>query len=196
MEKTIIQKAFEFATEKHSKQLRKASKFPYMLHIYDVAHILYKNNADEKTIIAGILHDTIEDTETNAIEIENLFGIEVLNIVLEETENKTLPYKERKQKKIESLKNSNIQSKMVKCADMLSNLSDIKTDIGLMGEQVWQKFNAPKEVIKWYYSSMIESMSELENIPTLTMYKELKQTFEQIFEPLNHHNITTFQKQA
>ena len=191
-ERTILQKAFDFATEKHSNQLRKASKFPYMLHIYDVAHILYKNHADETTILAGILHDTLEDTYTTPSEIETLFGKEVLEIVMEETENKSLSYKERKQERIDSLKHGNIQSKMVKCADMLSNLSDIKTDLSLMGDHVWAKFNAPKQDIEWYYSSMIESMQELNSLPEMKMYQQLKKLFLKVF----HDNFSKATKQA
>lgn len=178
MKKTEIQKAFDFANEKHANQLRKSMRIPYMAHLYDVAKILAYNNADETTIIAGILHDTLEDTNATEAEILEHFGKEVLEIVKSETENKTLPYIERKQEMIDELANGSIQTKLVKCADMLSNISDLKQSIAFVGEKAWDCFNAPKETIGWYYKSMLNNMTGIENY---RMFKELKQSINQVF---------------
>ncbi len=178
MQKTEIQIAFDFANEKHKKQLRKGLSIPYMAHIYDVAKILTYNNADETTIIAGILHDTLEDTITTEAEILEHFGKEVLEIVKSETENKTLPYIERKQEKIDELANSSIQTKLVKCADMLSNISDLKQSLAFVGEKAWQYFNAPKETIGWYYKSMLNNLTGIEEY---RMHAKLKKLVFEIF---------------
>jgi len=63
--------------------------------------ILIENNCEENVIIAGILHDTIEDTGTAPDEIRSLFGENVLSIVLSETEDKTKTWQERKQATID-----------------------------------------------------------------------------------------------
>ena len=95
-----IVKAFHFAAQKHTDQRRKGEKQePYINHISEVAYLLAESVAGENAnlIIAGILHDTVEDTETTMEEIESQFGIEVAQIVAEVTDDKSLPKEKRKQ---------------------------------------------------------------------------------------------------
>ena len=174
----MIKEAFIYAQEKHKEQMRKSYKLPYMIHIYDVARILMNNHAPEHVVVAGILHDTLEDTNATQNEIENLFGETVKQIVISETEDKSLCWKGRKQDRIDHLKTASLDCKMVKCADMLANISDIKENLKSDGELVWEKFHESKNEIKWYYSSMIDCMKELENY---TMYQALKKIFSKVF---------------
>jgi len=174
----MIKEALIFAQEKHKTQTRKSSKLPYMIHIYDVARILTNNHAPEHVIVAGILHDTLEDTNTTESEIEILFGLKVKEIVLSETENKELCWKERKQERIDHLKNASFDCKMVKCADMLANLCDLRENLKSDGESVWKRFKGTRQETKWYYESMIDTMKELEDY---NMYKALKKVFVKVF---------------
>lgn len=175
--KDLFNEAVAFAVKKHEKQKRKCSAWPYVVHLYDVMKILQQNNADIETIIAGILHDTVEDTNTTLDEIETRFGTNIRNIVDAVSENKSLPYVERKALQAKILKNSSIQAKMVKCADCLSNLSSIKYDLTI-DEHTWDKFNAPKQKIGKHYAENIQAMAELEN---LEMYQQLKNVYEEVF---------------
>lgn len=174
----MIEQAFIFAQEKHKTQVRKSSKLPYMIHIYDVARILTNNHAPEHVVVAGILHDTLEDTNAKSSEIESLFGLKVKEIVEAETENKSLCWKERKQDRINHLKNASLDCKMVKCADMLANLSDLRENLKSDGESIWERFRGNRQDTKWYYESMIEVMKDLEGY---NMYNALKKVFAKVF---------------
>lgn len=120
--------AYHFAAEKHKNQRRKdATKSPYINHPIQVAQLLdLAGVSDEDTIIAGILHDTVEDTGTTLKELVDCFGSNVASIVAECTDDKSLPKVKRKQLQIIDAGHHSIPAKLVKLADKLSNLSDIK----------------------------------------------------------------------
>lgn len=173
----LMNEAISFAVEKHKNQKRKGIAWPYIVHIYDVMQILYENGADTETIIAGILHDTVEDTDTTLDEIESKFGANIKEYVEAVTEDKSLPYMERKHLKALKLKTSSRNAKMVKCADCLSNLRSTQIEMKYQ-ENFWSKFNSGKENINTYYRENIEVMAELEG---LEMYEQLKNKFSKIF---------------
>ena len=80
---------------------------------------------DEDVLIAAILHDTVEDTDTTPQEILKLFGERVMSIVLEVTDDKSLPKKERKRLQIEHAPHLSPGAKAVKLADKISNIKDV-----------------------------------------------------------------------
>ncbi len=170
--------AFAFASEKHSGQFRKGSKIPYIVHLYEVTQILKEENADETTIIVGILHDTIEDTNTQLAEIENKFGSDVAKLVLIDSENKSLPYLKRKKLHMNKLKTADERAKLVNLADKLSNLRSIYLDT-LYFENAWTRFNGSKNEIKLYYTWALDALSSLKKRKT---YKLLKHYYNLIFK--------------
>lgn len=109
----------------HKEQKRKdGSKFT--THLYDVAKILKKNNiTNENIIIAAILHDIIEDTIYSKIELLNDFGEEIYTMVMECTDNKSLPKYERKLFQIAKVNYLKDDSRLIKIADKISNLKSI-----------------------------------------------------------------------
>ena len=124
----IILTALEFASKKHRDQRRKdTSASPYINHPISLANILCNEGkiSDPKVICAALLHDTIEDTETTELELKNTFGKAVAKIVVEVTDDKSLPKAERKLAQIEHAKHSSKRAKLVKLADKISNLRDI-----------------------------------------------------------------------
>ncbi|MGZ9167224.1 MAG: HD domain-containing protein [Anaerolineales bacterium] len=125
-----ILKALRFAAEKHSEQRRKNAKAsPYINHPIQVAEILWRvaDVRDETLLIAAILHDTIEDTATTREEIESQFGADVLALVLEVTDDKSLPKQTRKQLQVEHAPHKSRHAKLLKLADKISNVGDIIT---------------------------------------------------------------------
>ena len=101
---TLIIKAASFAAYKHRNQRRKdADASPYINHPLGLASVLTEEGEviDTATICAALLHDTIEDTDTSAIELEREFGAEICALVLEVTDVKSLPKAERKLAQIE-----------------------------------------------------------------------------------------------
>ena len=86
---TIKEKAVEFATAAHAGQMRKLSNQPYILHPLQVAETLEKAGFCEELVVAGLLHDTVEDTDTTLEQIEREFGTKVSSLVAAHTEDKT-----------------------------------------------------------------------------------------------------------
>jgi (p)ppGpp synthase/HD superfamily hydrolase len=160
-----IKRALDKAFELHKEQKRKSSETPYIVHIYDVAkYLLSEPDVSEEVIIAGILHDTLEDTCYTADELEKEFGREVLHLVKFATEpqqfatkseqEKRRTWKIRKQTTVDACKTASREQLLLEIADKLSNLQSIKEDRIVLGEAVWSKFDASEDDIKWYYCSL------------------------------------------
>jgi guanosine-3',5'-bis(diphosphate) 3'-pyrophosphohydrolase len=117
--------AIHFAAQKHRDQRRKgAEQAPYINHPIEVAELLWRVGAveEETPLLAAILHDTVEDTDTSPDEIEQRFGAQVRQVVMEVTDNKSLPKIRRKQLQVEHAPVISRHAKLVKLADKISNL--------------------------------------------------------------------------
>ena len=147
----LIHEAIIFAARKHAGQMRKGTDIPYISHPMEVMQILTENRCSEQVIVAGILHDTLEDTDTAPAEIIALFGEDILKIVAAESEDKSKSWKERKQATIDHLAAASLEIKLVCCADKLSNLRSMASDLETAGGKLWERFNASKSDIEWYY---------------------------------------------
>lgn len=179
-----IKNAISFAIKTHEvdqKQKRKGKNVAYITHPLTVGLILACANANEDIIVAGILHDTVEDSVadkkvTKAI-IGEKFGENVANLVMSVTEiNKGLSWEERKRDALEHIEAFSKDSLLVKSADIISNISEIIDDYEEIGENVWIRFNAPKEkilenasrlisaiLLRWPESPLAESLQKLKN---------------------------------
>lgn len=125
---SLALEAIQFAARKHSTQRRKdAEGTPYINHPIDVATTLWTIGQvrDIPILIAAVLHDTIEDTETQPEEIEAQFGKEVLSLVLEVTDDKKLEKAVRKQLQIDHAPHKSPGAKQIKLADKTHNVYDI-----------------------------------------------------------------------
>lgn len=121
-------RALDFAARKHTHQRRKGKAAePYVNHLTEVAYMLAKatQGSDPELVMCGLLHDTVEDTETTVEEIEREFGPEVASVVSEVTDDKTLSKAERKRLQVETAPKKSRRAKMVKLADKTSNLRAI-----------------------------------------------------------------------
>lgn len=120
--------ALQFAAHKHRNQRRKdAEASPYINHPIEVAAILATRGGvtDLATLMAAILHDTIEDTETTPEELGAAFGPEVRELVVEVTDDKHLPKAERKRLQIEHAHRRSPKAKLVKLGDKIANVRDV-----------------------------------------------------------------------
>lgn len=125
---SLLIEAISFAAEKHRNQRRKdASASPYINHPIALADVLANEGhvTDIDVLCAAVLHDTIEDTETTFAELENRFGPRIASIVVEVTDDKSLPKQVRKQLQIEHAASASREAKLVKLADKICNLRDI-----------------------------------------------------------------------
>jgi guanosine-3',5'-bis(diphosphate) 3'-pyrophosphohydrolase len=125
---TAIFDALRFAAVRHSRQRRKdVDGTPYINHPIAVVDTLWRVGGIRHvpTLVAGILHDTVEDTGTTPEELRLLFGEEVERIVLEVTDDKALPKSERKRLQVERAPHKSVPAKCVKLADKICNVRDV-----------------------------------------------------------------------
>ena len=124
----LLLRALHFAAEKHRDQRRKGrDASPYINHPIEVASVLANVGgvSDVTTLVAAVLHDTIEDTKTTPAELEEHFGPDVRRLVEEVTDDKTLPKAERKRLQIEHAPRASSRAKLIKLADKICNVRDI-----------------------------------------------------------------------
>lgn len=123
--------AAHFAADRHRDQRRKGARnTPYINHPLEVAdRIVRVGGVDDVDVLAAaILHDTIEDTETTADEIERAFGPVVTALVLEVTDDRSLTSMERKRLEIEHASTLSPDAKLIKLSDKISNVADMETN--------------------------------------------------------------------
>ncbi|MFW9903273.1 MAG: HD domain-containing protein [Candidatus Thorarchaeota archaeon] len=184
----IIQ-AFEFAHKYHAGTTRKGSQIPYIAHPMDVAAILLKNHATEDLIVAGLLHDVIEEENVELGELERQFGEKVAQLVDFATEPAELrkgdrkkSWKTRKQHTLDNLEAATQEEKLLSCADKLSNIRDTINDFEELGDKLWGRFNATFEQQRWYYRSLCEDYLKGEGIGHYPAYKQLKKCVERLYQ--------------
>lgn len=117
-----------FAADKHRNQRRKdAEASPYINHPIALAHLLATTGGVNELVVlqAAVLHDTIEDTEVTEDELRSRFGDAVTGIVLEVTDDKSLPKERRKALQIEHAAHLSREAALVKIADKTCNLRDV-----------------------------------------------------------------------
>ena len=155
-----IDLACEIAAKAHDGHQRKGKEISYIVHPMAVAILLAQAGASEEVIMAGILHDTVEDTNLTLKDIEEQFGLEVARIVEGCSEpDKSLPWEDRKEHSLEALKTASDGVWLVSCADKLHNVRDMGVDYMKHGDVIWERFNSGKEEQIWYYLSLVETLA-------------------------------------
>ncbi len=123
-------RAANFAAQRHAQQRRKgAAGEPYVNHLLEVAGMLADatGGSDTNLLIAALLHDTVEDVQVSREEIEREFGADVAGLVLEVTDDKSLPKARRKALQVEHAPHKSGRARMLKIADKISNLRALVT---------------------------------------------------------------------
>lgn len=184
MKTNLIEKAASFAADKHKNQYRKEGGLLYISHLVSVALILQKYNFSETVIAAGLLHDTLEDTDTTEQEIEENFCKEILDLILQVTNDDTLDWKSKKQKYVDTVRNADTNTKAIALADKIHNMKSLLLNLSENGpEKVWAIFNAKKEDKLWFEEACLKMFTETFSGPheMLSVYEaqvlELKQKY-------------------
>ena len=123
-----VARALDFAARKHRNQRRKgASAEPYINHPAEVARLVAEATGGRPlaVLLAALLHDTVEDTQTTLDELEREFGKDVAALVAEVTDDKRLPKAERKRLQVEHAGAKSRGAKLIKIADKTSNLRSL-----------------------------------------------------------------------
>ncbi len=183
-----IQKAVDLAIKTHEidqKQKRKGKDIAYIAHPLTVGLILARVKASENVIIAGLLHDIIEDgLEDPGVAKQNIkdkFGEEVLDLVMSVSEkNKDLSWEERKKNFLKELKEFSQDSLLLKSADIINNLNEIVDDYEKDGDEMFSRFNAPKERVLGHKLEAIEII--LNQYPDNPLARDLEKTAQRVKE--------------
>ena len=170
---------------------RKSSTIPYIVHPLDVTSTFMKNNAPEHVVIAELLHDVVEDEDCTLSDIRDEFGDDVAALVDEASEpeelinadrGKSKTWPERKAHTIDFIKNAGRNMKLLSCADKLANIRDIIRDYDRLGDGVWDIFNASKDSVAWYYTSMLDAFGNGdEGISDMPAFKEFEKYVGEMF---------------
>ncbi len=167
-----IEKAIVRATTLHQSQKRKISEVPYIVHPYSVAFLLAHYVDDEDVIIAGLLHDTLEDIPEYTEEmLREEFGERACAIVKEVTEDFTEAekadhsirgenWRARKEHYLENLSNDSQEALMVATADKIHNLRSLVDGYTLYQKDVWQKFGRKPEDMTWFYTEVSKIIND------------------------------------
>jgi (p)ppGpp synthase/HD superfamily hydrolase len=155
--------ALTAAASMHAVQRRKGSDVPYVAHLLGTCAIALEYGADEDEAIAALLHDAIEDVQpTDAARATVAsFGERVLAIVEGCTDADTHPkppWRERKQRYIDHLREADASVLLVSAADKLHNARSLVADLRRVGDVLWDRFNAGRDETLWYYRSVVEAI--------------------------------------
>jgi guanosine-3',5'-bis(diphosphate) 3'-pyrophosphohydrolase len=148
----LVIRAVEFAAQKHRMQRRKDNDAsPYINHPIALMHVLCIDGgiSDPLILAAAALHDTIEDTETTEEELRETFGEEIAHIVVEMTDDKSLPKDVRKRLQIEHAHWMSREGALVKLSDKTCNLRDVTMNppMGWSVERQIEYFDWAKAVV-------------------------------------------------
>ena len=185
-----VHEAMLFAEKAHRGQKRKGTDVDYITHPMEVYQILTSMQAGQDLLMAGLLHDTVEDTDVDIDDVWLTFGDRVSTLVASHTENKRLSWRERKQRTIDTVKVADRDTRLLIMADKVSNLRSMLSDYSRVGEQLWERFNASKEEQSWYNSELQDALNDLQFDDAacgvywemVGLYKDLFVTFYADFE--------------
>jgi (p)ppGpp synthase/HD superfamily hydrolase len=172
--------AVSFAMVAHGTQTRKGGDIPYISHLLAVASLVLEAGGDEDMAIAGLLHDTIEDTDVTWADIESAFGPRVAGIVwgcTDTDETPKPPWRPRKERYIAHMLSPSTPTDVlaVSLADKLHNARSIVADYRHFGDEVSLRCNADPADQLWYYQTLAGIFQA--RIPS-SMTDELRRTVE------------------
>jgi guanosine-3',5'-bis(diphosphate) 3'-pyrophosphohydrolase len=165
-----------FAAEKHASQKRKGKAAePYINHLIEVAQLVSMAvpEPDTNLVMAALLDDTIEDTGITVVELTERFGQDVADLVVEMTDDKSLPKAERKRLQIEHAPKMSARAQTIKLADKISNLRGILTSPPIdweyerkrqyfdWGKSVVDALSAPNPILKAEFEKTYRRFEEI-----------------------------------
>ncbi|MEO6809190.1 MAG: HD domain-containing protein [Isosphaeraceae bacterium] len=158
-----MERALRLAAVWHNGQSRRGSGVPYIQHVVAVALVLDRLGYPEDVVIAGLLHDAVEDTDASLDQVRLEFGPLVADLVAHCSEIKTdakgqaRPWIDRKRDHIAALATAPSEAKAVVLADKLHNLISIAANLR-EGGPVWSLFHADRTRVLWYYRTVIDQL--------------------------------------
>ena len=198
-----FEEALSFVSRLHAEQVRKETDIPYISHLIGVAGLVLEHGGNQDEAIAALLHDAIEDHGPgysggpNSLrkEIRIRFGKRVLEIVEGCTDAETSPkppWRERKEKYIAHVAKAShpypsevlqeLYLSLAYCADKIHNARAILTDLRIMGDALWPRFNGGKEGTLWYYRALATAFEEAGDTPLVDEFARVVSEIEELIK--------------
>jgi len=158
-----IEETKNFVKKAHKKQLRKyPENTPYYTHLFRVGNIISEYGFSDDVVKAGLLHDLVEDTDYELDYIKENFGDDIAKYVDFVSEDKNLPWKERKLEYIRKLfsNESPIESVAISMADKIDNLEDSKKAYEEIGDEFFKKYMGSKKYHMWNYNNYFNELEK------------------------------------
>ena len=164
----LVDKAIIFAVNAHQNTERRAKGTPYVIHVLEAVAIAETLTKDPELLAAAALHDTVEDTDVSAEDIEREFGPRVRALVDADTalvpdgQSEEETWHERKQSAMDCILNSDRDTQIVAMGDKLSNMRAIYRDYMDIGDELWNRFHEKrKSEHEWHYRGLAASFDKL-----------------------------------
>jgi (p)ppGpp synthase/HD superfamily hydrolase len=181
--------ALLFTARHHRTQLRKGSQVPYMSHLMSVSALVMEHGGTEGQAIAALLHDAVEDAPAGQggavlAEIRERFGDAVADMVaacsdrLNDSGERKGTWQERKQAYVDGLPHKALDALLVTAADKTHNGLCIAADVRRYGPGFWSTFNASRDELLWYYTSVERTVAE--RLPDSSIAEALHRAVEEL----------------
>ncbi len=178
----LVFEALEFAVQAHGSvdHRRKGTRFPYLIHPIRVGWILERHGYDDELVAAGLLHDTLEDTDATAEEIAERFGERVAGYVEAATADKTLGWRPTREATVAKIATLDAEVLPLLAADKVDNVRSIRDTLVERGEEkTWELFNSDRSDNEWYYRSLADAF--LARDPELPLFQTLAREVDAVF---------------
>ncbi|MES2749659.1 MAG: HD domain-containing protein [Patescibacteria group bacterium] len=175
---TRNESALRLAMSAHALQTRKTDNSPYVIHPIMVAQLLTAYDVSEDVIVAALLHDVLEDTKVTAAEVKAEGGETVLHIVEAVSENKNLPWEERKEAYVHTVVAGGESVWLVSVADKIHNAESLLDHIAVAGDEAWSVFNRGKESKLWFENRLYTELTKVWQHPLLDRYGSIIKALE------------------
>jgi (p)ppGpp synthase/HD superfamily hydrolase len=144
--------------------VRKGLDVPYITHVVQVSAILAQYRCSQEVVLAGLLHDVVEDTGVSIADLQRQFGPRVAALVAGVTEQKRndageIPWEERKAAQIAHLYEAEADVVALKAADALHNIDSIRRDLRVRGSSLWSSFKRGREAQLRYYQDIAAAVT-------------------------------------
>ncbi len=177
---SLVDTAARIAIRAHADQKRKTDGDPYIVHPFMVAMVLRQHGFSDETIIVALLHDVLEDTKVTADDLVQSVGEKIVSYIQMLSEQKELPWEERKKHYIEAVVSAPEEVKAVSVADKLYNLTDLLSGLEKAGAEYWRHFSRGAEQQKWFFRAFCDGIKSSWKHPLVDELESLVQKLEAI----------------
>lgn len=170
---TLAEKALQIALAAHAKQVRKIDHSPYIVHPIMVAMKLARYGFRDEVVAAALVHDVLEDTQYGRDALVEALGEEVVLLVDAVSEDKSLPWEDRKRLYIETVRAATDEVKAISASDKIHNAESLIDGYEKVGSDMWQNFTRTREQQLWFQHEMLAMLQSSWKHPLVEEYADV-----------------------